>query len=218
MPFDGRSGPLVCTPHSVRTVLRGFKTVSRRVCRRPKAMADLCDACWSAAVPHNHRELVDGGAPNVAGAVFGTTPYLRVSWCEHADVCGERIRSPYGTRGDRLWVRESCRQLDDGSFVYRADHQDDEAEHGPWKNVRFVPKRSARIWLELLDVRVERLREITPEDVVKEGVCADGLGVWPVSTFATLWDALNGRRPGANWRSNPWVWRLEFRRIESFGS
>ena len=81
--------------------------------------------------------------------------------------------------------------------------------------MRFVPKRSARIWLELVDVRVERLQAITPEDVVKEGVCADDLGVWPVSTFATLWDELNGRRPGASWAINPWVWRLEFRRVEA---
>lgn len=216
MPFDGRSGPLICTPHSVRGVLRGVKTVSRRVLRRPKHMAELCDRCWGSSVPHNDPDLVvEDGSPNVAGGVFGTVPYLRVPWCEHADVCGERIRSPYGRRGDRLWIRESCRELDDGTFAYRADCSDEEApERGPWKNVRFVPKRSARTWLELLGVRVERLQQITPEDVVKEGVCQDGLGVWPVSTFATLWDALNGRREGARWEDDPWVWRLEFRRLE----
>lgn len=215
MPFDGpRSGPLICTPHSVRTILRDIKVVSRRICKRPKDMACLCDECWFKATPHGHSDLVDeDGQVNCAGGIFGSRPYLRVPACDHNDVGGYRIRSRYGTRGDRLWIRESCRELEDGSFIYRADHPDDEAEHGPWKNVRFVPKRSARIWLELLDVRVERLQEMTPEDVVKEGVCADSQGVWPVSTFATLWDELNGRRPDASWGFNPWVWRLEFRRV-----
>ncbi len=217
MPFDGRSGPLICTPHSVRTILRDIKLVSRRICGRPKDMVDICDDCWFSATPHGHEDLVgEDDRANAAGGVFGTRPYLRVPACDHNDVCGYRIRSPYGTRGDRLWIRESGRELDDGNFVYRADYPEEEArEHGPWKNVRFVPKRSARIWLELVDVRVERLQAITPEDVVKEGVCADDLGVWPVSTFATLWDELNGRRPGASWAINPWVWRLEFRRVEA---
>lgn len=217
MPFDGRSGPLICTPHSVRMVQRDIKLVSRRICGRPKAMADICDACWFAATPHNAGDLCDSdGAPNLAGGVFGSVPYLKVPYCSHGDVAGGRLRSPYGKRGDRLWIRESCREREDGTYLYRADVPDEDArENGPWKNVRFVPKRAARTWLEVVDIRVEPVQEITPEDVIKEGVGADGQGMWPVSLFATLWDQINGKRPGGSWAANPWVWRLAFRRLPS---
>lgn len=226
MPFDGRSGPLVCTAHSVRTILRDLKIVSRRLVVRPKHLREICDACWFSSVPNNL--LVDAdGRPNAAGAVFGTVPYLKVPACEHGENgqswTGDRIRSPYGRAGDRLWVRESCRELGDGSFVYKADFPDDQAKaNGPWKNVRFVPKISARIWLELVDVRVERLQAITEEDAESEGVeeseqwpgfYEPGMQRDPRNAFAVAWDQINGKRQGARWADDPWVWRLGFRRL-----
>lgn len=223
--MDGscRSGPLICTAHSVRMILRGQKTQSRRVCKRQKGMEDICDRCWFRAVPNNHEHLVlEDGTANVAGYVFGTTPYLKVPACEHADraryplgILGGRIRSPYGTCGDRLWVREACRELDDGTFRYRADVHDGDAKAlGPWKTPRFVPKRSARIWLAVLGVRVERLSAITDEDALAEGVePMMAKSERPAETFARLWDTINKKRDkGAYaWTRDPWVWRIAFR-------
>jgi uncharacterized protein YhfF len=59
-------------------------------------------------------------------------------------------------------------------------------------------------------VRVERLQEITEEDARAEG-CGDPPFGTRRETFAILWDAINGKR--APWESNPWVWRVEFRRV-----
>lgn len=230
MPLDGpRSGPLICTDHSVRMIQRDIKLVSRRVIKRPKGFEDMCDACWFGAKDRCQDDLVEEltGEPTQLGQSVGLRPYLDVPACNHVDrrkhpqgLPATQIRSPYGKRGDRLWIRETCREIEDGGFVYRADYEEDEArEKGPWKNVRFVPKCSARIWLELVDVRPERLQEITAEDVVMEGVCAEDRGVcrgvWPISTFATLWDELNGRRGAGvfSWERNPWVWRLSFCRV-----
>lgn len=221
MPLDGRRcGPMVCTSHSVRMIQRDLKTHSRRICKRTKAFLGVCGSCWFSSEPRGAEHLteVDGSA-SLTGSIFGTVPHLRVPRCTHIDASGIGpgvVRSPYGTRGDRLWVRESCRQYGDGSYLYRADVPDDEAKMwGPWGNVRFVPKESARIWLEVIDVRVERLRDMTVDDAVAEGVVLEAED--PLAAFAKAWDTINGKRDGGNhaWAANPWVWRLLFRRVES---
>lgn len=75
---------------------------------------------------------------------------------------------------------------------------------------RFMPRSFARLGLEVVSVRAERLQEITTEDVYAEGV---GHGrVSPLLEFEELWDAINGKR--ASWESNPWVWRIEFAKLE----
>ena len=217
MPFDGvRSGPLVCTDHSVRMILRDIKIASRRAIRKPKDLSDRCDACWSAATP----VLAERQASfRLSNGPVEHLSYLDVPRCEHLPGRGVhdgRVRSPYGTRGDKLWIRETCRELEDGSFDYRADHSDEEAyQLRPWKNVRFVPKRSARIWLEVLEVRAEPVQAITPDDVVREGICLEDTSDDPVEAFACLWDKINGRRDDGAlaWARNPWVWRILFRRI-----
>lgn len=197
-------------------ILEDLKGQSRRIQKRPKDM-QVCGACWFSSVPHGLDVLYEAdGRPNIAGAVFGTTPYLRVPACDDAGVLGGRIRSPYGTRGDRLWVREACRELEDGSYLYRADVPDDLAkEKGPWKNVRFVPKAAARIWLEVLDVQIQRLHALTDEDAIAEGVIVEPDRP-PRETFARMWDLINGKRDAGEhaWCTNPWVWRLSFRRVE----
>lgn len=78
-----------------------------------------------------------------------------------------------------------------------------------------LPRWASRITLEITAVRVERLQDITAADVIAEGV-------WPADytcvnnnwqrKWIELWDGINGKR--ASWESNPWVWVLEFRRVE----
>jgi len=98
----------------------------------------------------------------------------------------------------------------------------------PWRQTSFLnstwrkrpsihmPKWAARIWLEVLDVRVERLQEITEKDAIKEGMYQEGFEIEiskyvdnPVEQFAQLWDSLNAKR-GYGWDVNPWVLRYEF--------
>jgi hypothetical protein len=137
---------------------------------------------------------------------------------------------PYGVPGDRLWVRETWRelgsgQLHDGSIpkyhvpcVYAADFDDngDRQFNGPWRSPIYMPRWASRINLLLTDVRVERLQEISEEDAIAEGVdigCPAHEADQPLPTmlYERLWDSINGKK---HWESNPWVWVLTFAKTE----
>ena len=152
--------------------------------------------------------------------------------------------SPYGQTGDRLWVRESGWQpprvspkmLQEGAdtwppYIYDADGDDSNwcRDHG-WKRRPSIhmPRWASRVTLEVTDVRVERLQEITGADAMAEGIRlvhfdAQGMDVgyeWhsnedaedtPRTAFKCLWESING--PGS-WAANPWVWAVKFQRIK----
>jgi hypothetical protein len=133
--------------------------------------------------------------------------------------------------GDVLWVRETWR-FDEGEYFYKAD--DDCPEGYDWKPSIFMPKEAARIFLKVTGIRCERLQDITEEDAIKEGVetiiskftgrqyykdyrhipgCEGGW--WSaVDSFRTLWNSINGKRPGYGWENNPYVFVYGFERTE----
>jgi hypothetical protein len=127
------------------------------------------------------------------------------------------VFSPYQP-GDRLWVRETWEEviLPDGQkfYGYKAESCWDEKIIN-WKPSIFMPKEAARIWLEVTNVRVERLQEITEEDAMGEGLRI-GIGGQPYfscrDAFIALWNNLNAKR-GYGWDTNPWVWVIEFKPI-----
>ena len=165
------------------------------------------------------------------------------------------VRCPYGQPGNHLWVREtwgvgtrSCPQLGwvDG-IEYRADEEyltDDRDslqlhtelepddvfldDYKPgWHASIHMPRWASRLTLEVINVRVERLQEITEADAIAEGVRYDAdrdryanypenetCPGWddPRRSFRSLWDEINGKK--YPWESNPWVWVVEFRRID----
>ena len=73
-----------------------------------------------------------------------------------------------------------------------------------------MPRFASRITLEVTEVRVERLQEITEADAWAEGIAAHV--VRPIHDYAALWDSLNAKR-GFGWDTNPWVWVVSFRRL-----
>lgn len=159
-------------------------------------------------------------------------------WSFKAGPLVDVIRCPYGVPGDRLWVRETFRPMwggegAGGKYVYRAGDRS-----GPgaprWTPAIHMPRAACRLVLELLDVRAERLQEITERDAIAEGIERDRDG-WksyevihqgrhrgephphavapnrsPIRSYRELWESLNGPR---SWECNPWVWVLSFRRI-----
>jgi hypothetical protein len=89
-----------------------------------------------------------------------------------------------------------------------------------WRPSIHMPRWACRIVLEITDVRVERLNDISHEDAIAEGCGGQGWKVsddrapviYPCNQFAELWDSINAKR--APWASNPYVWALTFRRAE----
>jgi hypothetical protein len=121
-------------------------------------------------------------------------------------------KRPYGTPGERLWVKEAWHagaahdhlrpgELAPGSpIAYAADGPPVAA--GKKRSVLFMPRWASRITLELLNLRVEALQDITESDARAEGVESR-------DAYHTLWDAINASR-GFGWDSNPRVWVVEF--------
>lgn len=86
-------------------------------------------------------------------------------------------------------------------------------DRGRWRPSIHMPKWASRIWLEVTDVRVERVQEIKNADYLSEGVQPHPPYGSPASyrtQFRELWDSINAKR--APWAENPWVWVVSFRR------
>jgi hypothetical protein len=139
---------------------------------------------------------------------------------------------PYGQPGDRLWVREAF-FAEDG-LALRREHQRGQVYYRAnvnipvsfkWKPSIHMPRWASRITLEITKVRVERVQEISEEDVRAEGIQVVGYGDYPDQfsgkhLYQELWDKLNREREGGKyaWARNPWVWVLEFRRLDDSAS
>ena len=86
----------------------------------------------------------------------------------------------------------------------------------PWRPSIHMPRSLSRITLEITDINVERVQDITEEEVIKEGVVDPIMGTYglnPITIFSDLWETLYARR-GSSWKENPWVWAITFRRVE----
>ncbi|HIE8743433.1 TPA: hypothetical protein ACXP1Q_002814 [Klebsiella quasipneumoniae subsp. similipneumoniae] len=165
-------------------------------------------------------------------------------WSEDAEhTCDFWHPCPFGAVGDRIWVRETFCTVDDtqyggGKWVdYRAtpkfeashpagwDCAPNDAEALKWRPSIHMPRWASRILLEITDVRVERLNAISEEDARAEGIIDGGClncgepepcgcaNPEPDATdaFAYLWQSIYGQE---NWNANPWVWVIEFKRVE----
>jgi hypothetical protein len=127
---------------------------------------------------------------------------------------------PYGQPGDRLWVRESFSPYEhrEGCW-YWADGNIAAHDCTKPKPSIHMHRFFSRITLEITEVRVERLRDISPEDCWAEGIqemrdAGDENGELRGSVkqdYQALWESING--PGS-WAANPWVWVVEFKRLE----
>ncbi|WP_080892884.1 hypothetical protein [Klebsiella pneumoniae] len=145
---------------------------------------------------------------------------------------------PFGSVGDRIWVRETfqgplfdfdlmdsyCKDstpFEKSEFcVYKADgvptpefYDADDELHCCWRPSIHMPRWASRILLEITDVRVERLKSISDRDALREGCSAADMksGDCVADVFARLWASIYG---SDSWNANPWVWVIEFKRVE----
>ena len=133
---------------------------------------------------------------------------------------------PFGRPGDRLWVREqfACVRTRGMRYVeYKSDRSlsdfdgYDSPAGGRWRPSIHMPRWASRITLEITDVRVERLQDISEADAKAEGVSMPDVTPTPPDfwsyqqEFRHLWEQING--PGS-WNDNPWVWVIEFKKLD----
>lgn len=129
-----------------------------------------------------------------------------------ADVFGHmnECKQPF-MKGDILYVREAWAAnpnlWEEAKYIYRADnHPADETEQ-KWRPSIHMPREAARLFLRVTDVRVERLQDMTDDDVRREGIENPG-------DFIRLWDStIKSHRDRYGWNANPWVWAYTFERI-----
>lgn len=117
------------------------------------------------------------------------------------------IKCPYGVPGNVLYVRETFEKCKKG-YRYKSGNISSISITGKWKPSIHMPKEAARIWLQIVEVSVERLKEITQQGAKDEGVKLTQTS--PLSSFIALWDRINGT---GEFNSNPWVWVVKFKKI-----
>jgi len=201
--------PIIFKGWSVRAILAGRKTMTRRVVRGVVQTHDLLKNIDDRAI-------------------------IGVRADDGSLVHGSNVKCPYGVPGDRLWVRETW-SIDGGGasgywVVYRANidaspviiGRDDECQRlfdyqrGEWRPSIHMPRWASRILLEITDIRVERVRDISHEDSIAEGMSLDklnnyGTGSIARDAFAETWDSIHG--PGA-FERNDWVWVISFAHVK----
>lgn len=120
---------------------------------------------------------------------------------------------PFGKVGDLLWVRETLECANGEAIGYPADGMWLPNDPWIWKRRTLpsihMPKWASRLTLEITDIKVERLFDITDKDCIAEG-CegCESLYYSPHDEFFELWKSINGQ---ASLDSNPWVWAISFK-------
>lgn len=190
--------PILFSAPMVRAILEGRKTQTRRIIN-----------------PQPTRSLISEHADKWI-----------LDWVKVDD--GSTWKCPYGKKGDRLWVRETWQNVPDcdgGYYIYGADYNAEDFQKVKWKPSIHMPKKVCRLWLEITNVRVERLQDISEKDAIAEGIelkkqnnstfykVYDKGDMWqddPIWSFRSLWESINGT---GSWDANPWAWVVEFTKV-----
>ena len=211
--------PLLFSGPMVRAILDGRKTQTRRVFKNENGEAKISTDV----------SRVDVSVNGVASLMFpladGTLHPKSFTY-----------KCPYGYPGTKLWVRETFEYCVRGAdytpgfedyVAYRADNGakmitpgliSTEDINGKWRPSIHMPRWASRISLEVTGVRMERLQDISTEDIRAEGV-DDGMTNPRMGkrhdasmrmAWQALWESINGPD---SWAASPWVWIVEFKRV-----
>lgn len=222
-----RERPILMNGPMVRAILAGQKTQTRRAVK------------WTDVDPGLNLRFTGLSAQRYPkGWVLESDSRASSEWRCQPTPC------PFGQPGDQLWVRETWRpeiihscamdtcDCDAVGVSYAADGEwiphtwqnpppDDwympaAAARGNVPSIH-MPRWACRLVLEITDVRVERLHAISETDALAEGIDHEAMNGYDLAgmhrsagfAFRDLWTSTGG-----DWDSNPWVWVIEFKRVE----
>lgn len=228
----GRILPILFNTDMVRAILDGRKTVTRRTVRYK-----YCNTEMKMRTGKYGTRLIEI-QKDIEGETHGKNPdgstwHKLLPYIE---------KNPPCKKGDILYVREKyCPDYFDfvtqygNKHGYKADYDNavlsSDIPEPKWTPSIHMPKEAARIWLKVTDVRVERLQDITNEQILKEGADKNAIGHYikqmPENTeeyirvaYLVEWQHVwNSAIKKADldlysWDANPWVWVIEFERCE----
>lgn len=199
--------PILFSSEMVRAILQGRKTQTRRVIK-----------------------LRDGSTPEWDGYDIpkgeDNKPLDYVMDFSKNYPQWQRLDCPYGKARDRLWVRETWQgvSMQTAKWWHETPRNERPLHNWQWTNPVVpalqsippkwlpsihMPRMVSRITLEVVNVRVERLQDISVEDALAEG-CPPENHDEPTSWYKSLWDSINTDR-GYDFHSDPWVWVVEFK-------
>ena len=212
--------PVIFNGEMVRAILHGRKTQTRRVIANVSP-----DNCIPLQKPTKTKDGIYTHVMDAPG--HGLCPFGRVgdrlwvreTWADvnHDGHPGIAYRADSGLRVigeddgeeedpnlEKYWFAQWYADLISGA-------------EGNWRPSIHMPRWASRITLEITAVRVERLNDISHDDAKAEGCCygrgggVPDFAVTPADHFPTLWASIYGEE---SWGANPWVWVIEFRRLE----
>ncbi|MJQ01232.1 hypothetical protein DN101_22480 [Salmonella enterica subsp. enterica] len=206
---------MIFNAEMVRAILDSRKTQTRRPVKPQPELTERSGFSWN-------------------GVVFGSGSDDRETNRNFA-----HVKCPFGKPGDRIWVRETWAEAGASApdlKLYRANYPAHVPTHyenvPPAEDVRWtpsihMPRWASRITLEIIDVRVERLHSISERDALREGLfqlpasgryCLQpGMQYFGMAShnakevYSWLWASIYGEE---SWAANPWVWVIEFKRVE----
>lgn len=231
--------PILFNEEMVQAILDGRKSCTRRI-MKPQPKSKLCYTIAGC-------ESKTWGYPSKVAHEFWGEEYRLPAEITKDDL-KKRWKPPCET-GDILYVRETwqeccrytvhspmihckyCYKASNGSAFYGCI---EECGTCNWRPSIHMPKEAARIWLKVKDVRVERLKDMTDKDALKEGAqgvkcdhagfsvygCTDCMNTgWlepPILEFMGIWDSTIKKSDldRYGWDANPWVWVIEFEQCE----
>ena len=194
--------PILFNTPMVQAILEGRKTSTRRIIKE-NVLEKFTNLNW------NPNENI-AYAPYQVGDIL----YVRETWCQSTE-----IEPNYGKQ----------------QYHYKAS-PDDFIRQAPegfikWKPSIHMLKSAARIFLKVTDIKVQRLQDITEREVLKEGIrryhfnmnipdaYGDNLYTDHKLAFKELWDSTVNKKDidVYGWDANPYVWTIEFKRVEKEG-
>ena len=190
--------PILFNTEMVRAILDGRKSCTRRLVKflsgeNPKWTGYIKDGSM---LYNGRNEPCIRTQPYQPGDIL----YVRETWCA-------------------LPVNESGHMRGHSVYYYKADRDlRPEGWRGNWHPSIHMPKEAARIWLKVMDVKVERLQEISGEDLIKEGIDLFQSSYVRVAfdEFKNIWNSTIKKSDldRYGWNANPWVWVIEFERCD----
>ena len=214
--------PILFNTEMVQAILAGRKTMTRRIIK-PQPNGQLkCvikhetkgRSCWM----ENNADQLSKDFKFYKSYEVGDVLWVRETWAQ--------LDMDYRAVEGKLNGEEfkGC------PIAYKANN--DTPEHfGCWRPSIFMPRTAARLSLKVTNIRVERLQDITEDDAIAEGIEWTNEGPLHAhylnhdlnaslnfktskEAFSSLWDSINNKR-GYGWDINPWVWVVEFERVEA---